>query len=571
MQRRCACFYARRALAGRLTCFDTSDAHGAPGQVAPCRVRFITVQSGSPGYGPESMMTPMNELRLKLAVILVVFFASIAIPGVLATLSLSTVKLENNRATVASQTLNAYLRLQVLAYALSQEYAPDRQTVHRNTPAQLSSLENATRQIDALIAGEVLTIRGGAVPGADIARFVAEEREQAQLLQKIDHSIRAMIAGQNDMAWEGLIIRAVATEEREVRESQSRAIAMFDTVRNALLVLVVAITFACIVVAVWIHRQFIAPLTLLLGGTRSIAQGNYGYRMPVFGSSEFRAIMSSFNDMANRVSDANRALLDSNSDLEQAVGKRTVELETANAKLRRANEMRRNFLADASHELRTPLAILRGEAEVTLRQPALTSDDLRTGLRRVVKMSAEMGDLIDDLLYVARSEELVLPTTLGPIDLCHVAQDAVTEVKPLIEADGGRIRLTSELERLTIIGDDGRLRQLLRIIIDNAIRYSSDPARIDVSVSNGRCNAWVTITDDGEGIAKDDLERVFQRFNRGKTRTGDGQGLGLPIAQSIAEAHGGMIAIDSAEGRGTTVTIRLPLSTPLPPEASTPP
>ena len=114
------------------------------------------------------------------------------------------------------------------------------------------------------------------------------------------------------------------------------------------------------------------------------------------------------------------------------------------------------------------------------------------------------------------------------------------------------------------MGDRRRLRQLLLILLDNAIRYSPDAADVSVTLQSGRDAVTLTVADHGSGIAKKDLAYVFDRFYRGaqgRRMAPEGSGLGLPLAKSIAEGHGGEIAIDSTEGAGTTVIVRLPALT----------
>jgi signal transduction histidine kinase len=314
----------------------------------------------------------------------------------------------------------------------------------------------------------------------------------------------------------------------------------------------------------------IHPLADLWRSTQAIAEGDYAQRTPLAGTSEFRAIASSFNAMAEKIETSATSMRQTNEELERAVARRTQELAATNRSLERANRLRQQFLADASHELRTPLSIMRSEAEITLRNSEASPDELRVGLDRVVRVSMLMGEIIEDMLQIARAEEPLLQTSIAPMDATAAVQNCVEDFRRVIEADGGRITLKHPAEALTVEGDETRLKQVIRIVVDNAVCYSSDAPHVDVTVAAEEGEALITVTDRGNGIAAEDIPHLFQRFRRGGRKAGssqigesqafrNGHGLGLSIAQSIMEAMGGTISLSSQLHEGTTVSIRLPL------------
>ncbi len=201
----------------------------------------------------------------------------------------------------------------------------------------------------------------------------------------------------------------------------------------------------------------------------------------------------------------------------------------------------REFAADASHELRTPLAITRAAiAELRLGRsdPATVDraiDDLDAGASRIER-------LVDDLLLLARTDADSVELVVIDTDLGQVAAEA-TEAFEAVAAQRD-VRLTLDVVPVPILGDEGRLRQLVAILLDNAVRHSPPGGRVVVAVRQGR----LVVEDEGPGVAPEDRERVFDRFWRAPDAPAGGTGLGLAIARWIAERHGGSIRVESRAG-----------------------
>ncbi|MFH0944656.1 MAG: ATP-binding protein [Planctomycetota bacterium] len=217
----------------------------------------------------------------------------------------------------------------------------------------------------------------------------------------------------------------------------------------------------------------------------------------------------------------------------------------------------REFSADASHELRTPLSALRGMAEV-----ALTRERTAAELREVIETSLEqygrLQKLAEDLLLLARADAEVAGLKKGPVRLNDVICDVAELYRPLAEESGLTLDVAAEVSA-TVLGDGGRLRQMLGNLVDNSIKFSPEPGRIELALSSCDGTATIVVRDAGQGIAPADIARVFDRFYRvDSARATKGSGLGLAISRWIAEAHGGKIRIASALREGTTVTISLP-------------
>jgi signal transduction histidine kinase len=227
------------------------------------------------------------------------------------------------------------------------------------------------------------------------------------------------------------------------------------------------------------------------------------------------------------------------------------------APIEAANEARRRFMAEAAHELRTPLAVLRGHADVALARPR----DAEADTRRFTLMAAEaeqMARLVDDLFTLARADAGERPVRRERIFLDDVVSDVVAASDVLAKANHVTLTL-DRFEETPIVGDPDLVRQLVVILIDNAIKYTpaGGSVRVDVAPVDG--GAVVAVTDTGPGIPQEEASRVFDRFYRGRETVGNtaGAGLGLSIAQWIAEAHAAQLRLlPGDEGRGTRAEVR---------------
>ena len=279
---------------------------------------------------------------------------------------------------------------------------------------------------------------------------------------------------------------------------------------------------------------------------------------PVEASTEdFRALHTSLG----RISDAHQEMASRNRDLAQTIERRTEAMRGETRDLRTQDQVRRDFLADISHELRTPLTVLRGVAEVALRTKSEDPEQLRTAMARIVDESNHVGRIVNDLFFVARSRAGALDLRTDIVDLRDLADGAQGEATALAAEVGGRLQWTGPETSVEIEGDSGRLRQLLLILIDNALKYGGRSPEVLVRFRIEERDVLIEVRDNGAGIAENDLPHVFERLYRGSS-TGDaepgGSGLGLAVAKSIVDGHGGSIAIANANGGGAIATVRLP-------------
>jgi heavy metal sensor kinase len=233
-------------------------------------------------------------------------------------------------------------------------------------------------------------------------------------------------------------------------------------------------------------------------------------------------------------------------------------------------QRQRAFVADAAHELRSPLAAMRTTVDVALDHDR-SAEEYREVLADMAEECTSLGGLVNNLLLLAEGDAGLLATDAAtPLD--QLAARSVEMFRGVAEVRGISLELSAP-GPVPVRGNDTHLREVIHNLIDNALKFTPPGGRVAVSVQRaelpgGAAQACLRVHDTGRGIPAADLQHVFERFYRADKarqhgREAGGNGLGLSICQAIVTAYGGSIALDSGEGRGTTVTVHLPLAQPV--------
>jgi signal transduction histidine kinase len=237
----------------------------------------------------------------------------------------------------------------------------------------------------------------------------------------------------------------------------------------------------------------------------------------------------------------------------------------------------KQFSTDASHELKTPLTILKGEVEVTLRKER-TSHEYEQTLKSNLEEINRMSQIVDDLLLLSKADIGEIRLNKEVINLTEILNEVVAQMNILAQSKTLLIETSNHHEDIHIFGDGLRIRELFLNLIENGIKYTEEGGSIHITFSKDTPlhdksqSGWterkqarfvkIIVSDTGIGIAKEDRERIFDRFfrvDKARSREQGGSGLGLSICKWIVEAHQGEIKVESEVGKGSSFIIKLPL------------
>ena len=286
----------------------------------------------------------------------------------------------------------------------------------------------------------------------------------------------------------------------------------------------VALGFA-VVVAALLSRTITRPLRDLVAGVRRFAGGDYGTRVPLAGPSEVAEMGTAFNEMASEI--------------------------------QRSRGSEQAFLADISHELRTPLTSIQGFAQAIVdgeaRGDAVShvAEIIHREARRLVRM-------VEGLLQVARLESGGKSMAHEEITPSRLLESAIAALEVQAKDADVSFEVVGAEALPTLRGDPDKLAQLFLNVLDNAVKHSPRGGAVVVQAARADGQAVVTVRDSGSGLPQGAEKRLFRRFYRGENAQRDGAGLGLAIAQAIAEAHGGSITARNVDAGGAEFTVRLP-------------
>ena len=320
----------------------------------------------------------------------------------------------------------------------------------------------------------------------------------------------------------------------QVGESLAQLNATLQSIILAILIIAPFVLLLSAGGSYWLAKRAFRPILYLTRTAREIKAGDLHRRVPVpQARDEVHDLALTLNDMIGRL------------DL--------------------AFTQQRRFVADASHELRTPVTVIRSVTDIAL-EHGLTPEESIAVLHDVNAEAERLGQLINDLLALARADEGQLSLDCEPVRLDLLAHDVAATMEPL--AIERAITLTVQAPSpANVLGDTARLIQMMMGLVDNALTYTNAGGTINLSVAVNASHAAFAVHDTGIGIAPQDVEHIFERFYRAdpaRSRVAGGSGLGLSIVDWIVQAHDGTIAVESCEGQGSTFTVTLPLA-PSPP------
>jgi signal transduction histidine kinase len=293
-------------------------------------------------------------------------------------------------------------------------------------------------------------------------------------------------------------------------------------------VAVAASIAAALVISAIVSTRVVRPVRALAAAAQRIAGRGGSARVPVRGTDELAHLAQAFNEMA--------------------------------ASLEDAEHVRRQLLADVAHELRTPLATVESYVEAladgVLALDAENWDAIRSETTR-------LGRLVDDLQRVSRAEAHQLDLHPAPIDPAELVSNSIKAASPAFAAKNVTLESTIPSGLPTIDVDSERIGEVLANLLTNALRHTPPQGTVTVAVTPRTDLVEITVADNGDGIAAEHIERVFERFYRvdpARARASGGTGIGLAIVRAIVEAHGGIVEASSeGPGRGATFTVRLPI------------
>ncbi|MFZ4506124.1 MAG: sensor histidine kinase [Fimbriimonas sp.] len=323
----------------------------------------------------------------------------------------------------------------------------------------------------------------------------------------------------------------VARSLQEVEDSQQVLVSAF-------LVVLPLATLVAGLLNMWLTARALGPLTEITRTASSIGGGNdLRQRLPVRAKDEVGTLAATINEMMQR--------------LELSFEERDL----AYRKLELAFETQRQFTADASHELRTPLTRLKLATSSALSHES-SPERMHAALATADTAADRMTRLVQELLLLSRMDAGQLKLDLKPVDLRLVAVEALDQL-----IDAQRIDVDLPEDEIVVRGEQSHLVRVILNLLENAIRHTPDDRAIRLQIRRVGPDAVLTVQDQGEGIAPEHLERVFDRFYQvDSSRSKGGSGLGLAICRSLVEAHGGSISLQSQVGNGTLALLKLPIS-----------
>ena len=528
--------------------------------------------------------------RFRLALALGLLMLIVLAQAVLAVSLTWQIEHHERRNRIAQGMLNDYVELSANKQRLKVWYA--QLLLTHNAPLEirdglLSKMQNSMVSLSAFAVEERLSADGVK------ERAVIEQTDRTLQLLKVNmKNLRTKILSkttpqmlqapsESGAIWADMIsvfdiaegrdvrILLAGAIERHVGLGQQAASAADRALTRMDFMMVLSVLFTALLtvsLVVYFTRWLRRPVDELIFGTQALQADQLDHRMPETRRDEFGQLARSFNAMASEIQRHRGREIAARADLEERVAQRTLDLQAANDQLQRIDARRRQFFADISHELRTPATAILGEAEVALRARQPQVDELRDALAQIAATTRQLNTRVTELLTLARGEEEALTLSLKPTDLREVVSTAVDGLRARAEIHQLRLSIALPTLACDVNADASRLQQLVEVLIDNALRYTPAGGRVDIFLAQASAESCalgfqLTVRDSGIGLLDQEQALLFERHFRGhqaRLIRPDGVGLGLPIAQAIAQAHGADLSLHSRLEGGTDAVLWLP-------------
>lgn len=332
---------------------------------------------------------------------------------------------------------------------------------------------------------------------------------------------------------------------QDIRGQSQQAMTLFGVILAGIVVLIIP-------VAAIFSRTISNPIKALDDGSKRIGQGDLTHRIRVRSGDEIEDLAATFNHMADELQ----------AKLEQ--------IEAANAKLRKLDELKSQFISMASHELRTPLIAIKGYVDLLREDRTINPEEREKMLDAVSRNTHRLARIVTELLDISKIEENKLVLRQEPVSIDQIIAEVVDELRPSLDKRNHSLSIEVAPDMPPVFGDHDRLAQVIINLLGNAIKYTPDGGKIKIEAQTEDDQAHIKVIDNGIGIKEEDIDRLFQRFSTvgdiTKHKTGKdefmagGTGLGLSIIKGVVEAHNGRVWVESKYGVGSTFHITLPLS-----------
>ena len=410
------------------------------------------------------------------------------------------------------------------------------------------------RMIEDIAMGEVWIV------DAKTGNIVQGRNEKGQpfsylkLPPNAEETIKKAISGEatttenfNDYLNENSITVAVPIKNGQTIEGvvllHSPVKYMSSALKSGIYTLIFSILAALILAsisAVWLSISFTKPLNKIRDTTTELAKGNYEVTTQVKQSDEIGELAKSIDKLA-------------------------LQLDKSSKESERFQKMRQNFIANISHELRTPITVIRGSIEAICDGVISNPEQLKDYNEQILSDSIHLQRLVNDLIDLTKLQNTDFSIDKSTINLFEIINDAVRSMKQISTKKGVKINFSAENaieeDRYLFVGDYQRIRQMIIIVLDNAIKFSNENQKVDILLKKENKKYELKICDSGRGIDPENIGEIFNRYHKSNTEENkNGMGLGLAIAKEIALRHNIEIFVKSVPNIKTVFTFLIPLN-----------